>query len=530
MNKWAVIAIVVITMIIYLPVINGLKDAFLNTNNQFTLGTLSNILSKNNIRRSLWITTIQALTSTLIALLIGSLLAVIMVSTSIPGEKLFHIVGFTAFMAPPMIVVTGFLDLYGEYGFLSSIIPQLGVLGKGLTGIIAAHVFYNIPLAFSFVYSALIGVPREIIHTVILFSGGKVKYIIKKIIIPYISPAIISSGLIIFIYCFTSFAIPLSIGGIYYSTLEVYIYRYYKISFQPNNAAAIAFIQYLILQLIVLIIIAMYRREKIMAAPITAYKYPFKISRIAYFLGIIYSYAVLFYLLLPLIIIPIYGFVNPYTNRLDIDAWTHLLNPTYDPGIGVSIGQIYINTFYYALMTLVLGVSISLFIAVASPRTVDVIYLSLLAISPLTLSYGLLRSYGGILPVPLIIVLAHITATLPLATRLLRIGYYRIPRIILDSARVIGERGIPYIFRVLIPLMKPSLVTASLLAIIISIGEFSATYFIATSNYYTISPTIHVLRSLRKWEEADALATLLLIITASIVALVRGRIESWRMQ
>ncbi len=530
MNKWAITTLLLITIIIYLPVVNGLKDAFLSPDNRLTLNTILNTLSKSNIRRSLWITTVQATISTLIALFLGSTLAVVLISMNIPGEKLFHIVGFTAFMAPSMIVVTGFLDLYGEYGFLSNIIPGLGALGKGLTGIIAAHVFYNIPLSFSFVYSALIGVPREIIQTIALFSKGRTIYIIKKVIIPYISPAIISSGLIIFIYCFTSFAIPLSIGGIYYSTLEVYIYRYYKISFQPNTAAAIAFIQYLILQLIALVMISMYRREKISAAPIAMYKYPFKTSRKTYFLGVIYSYTILAYLLLPLIIIPIYGFINPYTHQLNTNAWINLLTPTYDPGIGVSMGQIYINTFYYALMTLILGVSISLFIAVASPRIVDVIYLSLLSISPLTLSYGLLRSYGGILPVPLIIILAHITATLPLATRLLRIGYYRIPRIILDSARVIGERGIPYIFRVLIPLMKVSLITASLLAVIVSIGEFSATYFIATSSYYTISPLIHVLRGLRKWGEADALATLLLIITASIVGLVRGWIESWRMQ
>ncbi len=526
---WAVAVVGLITLIIYIPVINGLKDAVIGPGGGLTLEYMAEIISKPNIERSLYFTLVQAAISTILSVIIGGALAVILVFTRIPGERLFHIIGFMAFMAPPMIVVTGFLDLYGEYGVLSSVFPPLSALGSGFTGIVSAHVFYNIPLAFSFMYSSLVGIPRNIIQTILLYSKGKTSYTIRKVIIPYITPSAIASALIIFIYCFTSFAIPLSIGGIRYSTLEVYIYRYYKISLNAQAAASIALIQFVILQLAVSALIVMYRREKLSVAPLSPYRYWHRTSAGLRMAGLIFAYLVLLYLTLPLIVIPLHSLINPYTHAADTSSWLRILNPGYDPGLGVLMGQVYINTFYYALMTLIIGVSAGLLIALETPGFTDILYISLIAISPLTLSLGLLRTYGSIIPTPMIIVLAHVIASLPLATRLLRLGYYRIPRAIIDAARSLGERGIPFFFRVLAPLMKPSLLTAMLLAVVVSLGEFSATYFIATTQYYTISPTIHVLRGIRKWQEADALATLLLILTGTITASIRGKMESWRM-
>jgi thiamine transport system permease protein len=523
------LGVLIIIALIYIPVINGFKDAFLTDNNTPTLTYLSESLSRNAIQRSLRVTLLQATASTIISVIGGTLVAIALAFKRIPGESIIKSLNLLAFMAPVMVVVTGFTILYGTGGLLVRVFPATALLGHGFWGIVAAHVFYNTPLAALYVYTSLTSIPREIIHTVVLFSKGKTKLLFDKIILPYIIQPALTASIIIFTYCFTSFAIPLSIGGIRYSTLEVYIYRYYRISLDPHSAAAVAFIQYIPLQVLSLLMILLLMRRKGRAPPVGGFKYELTLPRSVSIFLQVFVYLEAIYILLPLLVVPYYSLIDPYTRVLSLKAYGNILNPTYDPGFGVPMLTIYVNTVYYAFMALILGVSIAFILAFFTPAFSDILYLSLLAISPLTLSLGLLRTYSMIVPIPLIIVLAHIIAGLPLTVRLLRMSAERISKQYLGLARLFHVLGLKLFFWVELPLLKPAVLSASLLALVISLGEFSATYFIATTQYSTLSVSIQLLRGLRKWQEASAAATLLLVLTGILTLIANRRGVKWRM-
>ena len=520
----ALIVVVIATAIVYIPVLYGLKDAFFY-NGVPSLENIAYVLSKDSIQYSLRFTFIQALLSSLIAVVIGSITAFTLLLIGSRRAALLRALSIVPFMSPPMVVVTGFTALYGVHGIVSSIIPQAKILGYGFWAIIAAHVFYNIPLAINFVYSSLVSIPRSLLDTVRMYGFGNASFMVRKVVIPYILPAIASAFTLTFIYCFTSFAIPLTLGGVKYSTLEVYIYYYYKIVFEPEKAAAIAFIQYIILLAIVSIFI--YFHGKTFAAPIGYRHYRFQLRSGYRILLLIILGTVYAYLYAPLLAIAYYAFYDPYTGSLTLSGFSKILAFTYDPGLGVNIGVVYVNTLYYALMTGLLSIVLSTIIVYYGGRVVDTLYASLLAVSPLTLSLGLMRAYSLYIPNAFLIILAHTIASLPLTTRVLRIGFERINRRFIEAAYMLGEHGLPLHFRVIYPLMKPSYLVALSLALVVSLGEFGATLFISTPETITLGIAVYRYRGLREWTASAASASILLLLTGAILVILSRRMERW---
>ncbi len=519
------IVLLTITLLIYLPVLYGLKDAFLDDNGFFTLQYITDTFSRPSIQHSLRFTFIQALLSSIIATILGSTLALSLLLVGFRGARLLRALSIVPFMAPPMVVVTGFTALYGANGLLSSIIPWFRVFGEGFWAIIAAHVFYNIPLSLNFVYASLVSIPREIIDVSTVFSRGNIRILFQRIILPYVLPASASAFTLTFIYCFTSFAIPLSLGGVEYSTLEVYIYYYYKLLFDNHRAAAIALIQYLILFTIVLLFVSMHGKT---LAPPTGYRhYRIKLPVWLRRALLVYMVIVFVYLYVPLFAIPYYALLNPYTKEYSLDGFKRVLSLGYDPGLGVETSIVFLNTGYFALMTGVFALAIASIIVFLGEEFYDVVYISLLAISPITLSLGLVRTYSHYLPNPLLIVFAHTIAALPLVTRVLRIGYSRVAKLLVDAAKVLGEHGLPLYMRVIVPLMKPSYLVALSLALVVSLGEFSATLFISTTSTTTLGIAIYRYRGVRDWQASAAAASLLLAATSVILVLLSRKMERW---
>ncbi len=517
--------ILVITLVLYYPVVIGLSDAFFNDKGYFTLSNIQYVLSRKSIQYAIKFTFIQALLSSTLSVILGFMAAVSLLILGFRGANIYRSLTIIPFMAPPMVVVMGFTTLYGSHGLLTSIHPWFKVFGEGFWAVIAAHVFYNIPLALNMAYAALVSIPKDLIDSMTLFSRGRMIFILRRIITPYILPAIFSSFMLIFIYCFTSFAIPLSLGGVKYSTLEVYIYYYYKIYFDEHKAAAIAFIQYIFLLAFVALFVVLHGRT--FTAPIGYRHYRLGFGRKTRILLAIYLAAITFYLYAPLVSIVYYSFYNPVTKAIRFEGFTRLFTTRYDPALGIPTHYIYINTLYYAFIVALLSMTLSTIVVIHGSRVTDVLYASILAISPLTIALGLVRAYGRVLENYMLIIIAHTIASLPLTTRVLRLGFSRIPREVVDAARVLGARGLTMYLRILLPLAKPSYLVALSLALVVSLGEFSSTFFIHIPETTTLGVAIYKYRALRLWTASSSAALILLLLTGSILVLLSRKMERW---
>lgn len=148
---------------------------------------------------------------------------------------------------PVLIGALGLIGIWGRQGMLNGLLLKLGldqpVSIYGLSGILLAHVFFNLPLAARLLLAALERLPAE--YWFLSSSLGMKSLSIFRFIewsaIRGVIPGI--AGLI-FMLCATSFTLVLVLGGgPAATTLEVAIYQALRFDFDPPRAIALSFLQ-----------------------------------------------------------------------------------------------------------------------------------------------------------------------------------------------------------------------------------------------------------------------------------------------
>lgn len=148
---------------------------------------------------------------------------------------------------PPLVAALGLLTIWGRQGVVNDAIGWLGREQPfsiyGLTGILLAHVFFNLPLAARLLLLGLERLPQEYWkNAAILGLRGWSTF--RLIEWPAMArPAAGAAGLV-FMLCVTSFTLVLVLGGgPGATTLEVAIYQALRFDFDPPRAILLAFIQ-----------------------------------------------------------------------------------------------------------------------------------------------------------------------------------------------------------------------------------------------------------------------------------------------
>ncbi|MWN32077.1 MULTISPECIES: thiamine/thiamine pyrophosphate ABC transporter permease [unclassified Gilliamella] len=177
----------------------------------------------------IWVTTYQATLSTLLSVLLAILMAKALSMVNFWGKGILLRIMPITFILPTLVVITGLLSIYGQHGLLASIFDYFGMpfLDSiyGLKGILLAHVFLNFPYACCLFYQTLNSVPNEQKQLAAQLNFSSFFYF-KLIEWPLLRRQLLPMATLIFMLCFSSFSIPLALGGgPKYSTLEVAIYQ-----------------------------------------------------------------------------------------------------------------------------------------------------------------------------------------------------------------------------------------------------------------------------------------------------------------
>ena len=148
---------------------------------------------------------------------------------------------------PVLIGALGLLGIWGRQGFLNSVLHTLGLAQPisiyGLTGILIAHVFFNLPLACRLMLAGLERVPAEYW----LMAGGlgmRPAAVFRFVEWPVLRPLLPGIAGLIFMLCATSFTLVLTLGGgPAATTIEVAIYQALRFDFDPGRAVALSLLQ-----------------------------------------------------------------------------------------------------------------------------------------------------------------------------------------------------------------------------------------------------------------------------------------------
>jgi thiamine transport system permease protein len=151
---------------------------------------------------------------------------------------------FAVPLALPAIVATlGVLALYGRAGIFAGVLSKLaggdwpGIYG--LSGILIAHVFFNLPLATRLFLQALDTVPDDQWRLAAQLGMGA-RPAFRFLEWPAMRASLPGIAGLVFMLCVTSFTIVLLLGGgPRATTLEVAIYQALRFDFDPARAVAL---------------------------------------------------------------------------------------------------------------------------------------------------------------------------------------------------------------------------------------------------------------------------------------------------
>ncbi|WP_439258348.1 thiamine/thiamine pyrophosphate ABC transporter permease ThiP [Lonepinella sp. BR2271] len=199
------------------------------------------------VRQVLFFSFWQAGLSALLSVFLGAWFARAFFYQPFWGKKALLRLFSLTFVLPSLVAVFGILGVYGASGWLAQFCAWLGVTWRpdiyGLSGILIAHLFFNIPLAMRLFLQAYQGIPIQQ-HQLAAQLGIRRWTFIRWVEWPYLRQSILPTVVLIFMLCFTSFAIVLVLGGgPKFTTLEVAIYQAIIFDFDLAKATQFALLQ-----------------------------------------------------------------------------------------------------------------------------------------------------------------------------------------------------------------------------------------------------------------------------------------------
>ncbi|MEW9524584.1 thiamine/thiamine pyrophosphate ABC transporter permease ThiP [Agrobacterium radiobacter] len=198
--------------------------------------------------RILRFTLYQATLSTLLSIVLGLPVALALSRRrEFPG-KIWIIRLMAVPMGLPVIVgAFGIITIWGRQGVLNTALVFAGADEPfsiyGLSGILIAHVFFNLPLSVRLMLAGLERIPGEYWRMAASLGMGPVS-VFRFIEWPAVARLVPGIAGLIFMLCATSFTLVLLLGGgPAATTLEVAIYQALRFDFDPQRAIALSVLQ-----------------------------------------------------------------------------------------------------------------------------------------------------------------------------------------------------------------------------------------------------------------------------------------------
>ncbi|MEM9975589.1 MAG: thiamine/thiamine pyrophosphate ABC transporter permease ThiP [Pseudomonadota bacterium] len=194
-------------------------------------------------------TLLQAMLSALLSVGLAIPLARALARRRFPGRALLITLLGAPFIVPVIVAVLGLLAIYGRSGLVGTSAGALGLDWPGIygiTGVVLAHVFFNLPLATRLILHGWLEIPAERFRLAASL-GFRPRDIFRELEWPMLRAVVPGAAMLIFLICTTSFAVALTLGGgPRATTVELAIYQAFLFEFDLGRAAVLATIQFAI--------------------------------------------------------------------------------------------------------------------------------------------------------------------------------------------------------------------------------------------------------------------------------------------
>ena len=445
--------------------------------------------------RILRFTLYQATLSTVLSIVLGLPVALALSRRQDFPGRIWIIRLMAVPMGLPVIVgAFGIITIWGRQGVLNTALVFAGAEQPfsiyGLSGILVAHVFFNLPLAVRLMLAGLERIPGEYWRMAASLGMGPVS-VFRFIEWPAVSRLVPGIAGLVFMLCATSFTLVLLLGGgPAATTLEVAIYQALRFDFDPQRAIALSVLQ-IAITAVLLGLLAFLPSPEAEIASLGRPVRRFDGKRVGARLwdGAAIIFAVLL-VGLPLVAITVSG--------LGADLPRLLSAPIF---LGAAATSLAIAAFSATLVVLCCFAIIGARQAVGSRRhaaqplrllsaTLGAGSSLVLLVPPVVLGSGwflLLRPFGDVsFYAPILVALINMLMALPLAMRVLEPAF---TSHFLRTSRLSASLGLQGLTRLRfadLPVLRRPLLMAFSFAMALSLGDLGAVALFGSENFVTL--------------------------------------------
>ena len=481
---------------------------------------------------------------------VGTALAVVL---GIPGAYLLHCREFRgrdalrAFVVVPFVLPTVVVGV----AFRSLLAPSgpLGFLGWDGTfaAVVAALVFFNYAVVVRTVGGFWAHLdPRA--EQAARALGAPPWRAFLSVTLPALTPAILSSAAIVFLFCATAFGVVMVLGGIRYGTVETEIWLQ-TTQFLNLRAAAVLSVVQLVVGGAVLVLAGRARSSRERALSLGSGEVVRRTATLALrgpgrrsgdVLAVVVTAAVVVGLLvLPLATVLVRSFRTP--SGWGLGNYVDLGTTGSSGTLSVTVWEAALTSLRIALDATVLAVVVGGLVALVVSRrprsrpvrravgVLDGLFMLPLGVSAVTVGFGFLVALHQPLGLdvdlrgsPLLIPVAQAVVAVPLVVRTVLPVLRAIDTRLHDAAAVLGASPRRVLLLVDWPIAARSLGLAVGLAFAVSLGEFGATSFLARPDRPTLPVVIFRLigrPGQQNFGMALAASVILALMTAAVITL-----------
>ncbi|RDE07819.1 ABC transporter permease [Pelagibacterium lacus] len=504
------------------------------------LGVFFDSLANRAVSRALGNTVITSLAATALSVAIGTLAAIALRLTDMPGRTALMFLMLMPMLIPSQISALAWIELSGPSSpllNLAGLAPPPGTTNPlySMGGIIWVMGLEHAPLVLLAVAAGMAAVPRDLIEAGRIV-GARPWRLLVSIVLPALGPSILAGAALSFVSAIGNFGVPalLGIPG-RVTVLTTLIYQRLN-GFGPSVLGQVATVALVLVGLAAIGLGVRAFASRFAAAPLDrtgAPLEPFRLGRFRAPAALAFWMLAILIAILPLVALIASALVPALGVRLSLETLSLanfeavLRNP--------AIARAFSNSFFLALATAIICAAVSVPLAYLSVVRKNPLawLLDALADAPYAVP-GTVVALATIIvflpPLPVlgisiygtfwIVLVAYLSRFLLLALRPVGASLASMDRALDEVGRIVGAHSLSRLVFIVLPIALPSALAGALLIFMTAINELTLSALLWSTGTETLGVMVFFLQYEGNSPSAAALASVIVVFTLGLALVI----------
>jgi iron(III) transport system permease protein len=533
----AYLALVPVGTVIYA----SFRTSFLTTEpSRWTFDNYKSVFTSSSFLPLLGNSFVFAAATTIICVVLGFVLAWLVTSSNAPGKAFGSVAALVPLIIPGLLnTIAWSFMLSPNAGPINHLLSHVGLPRfdiYSLPGMIFVQSTHVVPLAFLMGVAAFRAKDPSF-EEAALASGASPMVAFVRFTLRMARPAAIAAALLIFVQTFSTFEVPQLIGVPGHTF--VFVSKIYSALEQfPADYGTVGVISVVIALISTLGLIGFRLAARgAETQSITGKAFRPSTTDLGRWRWPAFAFFLLFFMItvaLPVALLIwssfLPGYQNPSFHALHALTFGNYRSVWHTPGLIKSVENSLIVSIGTAAVVTLLSAVVA-YITVKSKlrgrAALDLLAAAPIAVPTIVTGVGILYWYL-VAPLPfdlygtlLIIIVSFVTITLPYALRYLSAGIAQVSDVLEEAALVNGATWTQSLRKIFLPLIVPSLLSAFLYSMIISLREISAAVFLYSDGTQVVSVSMFQYWTNGSFPIVAALGVLMIAVTTILAVVIR---------